>query len=112
VTLAVVTSANQTAPSGATAQPAQMTMGVDSGNEWMLPSGEICEIARFWLSVYQTRRPPPASTASPSGSRVLGPLGEALDLAIPKYGDRIGELDGKPDGSIRRDSKRRRDIRS
>src|SRR6266851_1228228 len=74
VTLAVVTSANQTAPSGATANRPRLTIGVDSGNERMLPSGEIREIARFGVSVYQT--PPAASTASPSGSRFWVPLGK------------------------------------
>ena len=67
MTLAVVTSANQTEPSGATASRPSWTMGVDNGNERMLPSGEIREIARTGVSVYQA--PPVASTASPSGSR-------------------------------------------
>ena len=49
--------------------------------------------------------------AEPERLEVLGPLGEALDLAVPKYGDCIGELNGEPDRSIRRDRERRRDIR-
>src|ERR1700730_216847 len=73
VTLAVVISPNQTAPSGAMAKRPSLTMGVDSGKDWICPSDEMCEIARIGVSVYQA--PPAPSAASPSGSRFWGPLG-------------------------------------
>src|SRR5690349_25103739 len=49
-----------------------LTIGVDSGKDWMLPSDEMCEIARIGVSVYQA--PPAPSAASPSGSRFSEPL--------------------------------------
>src|SRR4029077_15649950 len=72
VTLAVVISPNQTAPSGAMARRLSLTMGVESGKDGTIPSDEKCEIARIGVSVYQA--PPAPSAASPSGSRFWEPF--------------------------------------
>ena len=109
VTLTVVGSANQTAPSGATARRPSLATGVARSNEVMDPSLDIREIARMRESVYHAE--PSASAASPSGSRFSLPL--ASFSILPSFNRPMAseELDGEPHHPVTRDCDADRDVR-
>ena len=71
--LELVASANQTAPSGATASRPRRTIGVSIGVLEISPSGVIRETALAAMSVYQTL--PSGAAARPSGSMLLPGFG-------------------------------------